>query len=129
MQDHEFNDGHVGFRKWNPLFDFKAWPARADKRPGLSNGKQQCNQAHLLTNFTVLRKSKSLVRMCEHNLNLLLWFSLKEYHLWCAKQFLSPSHYKSNTLAVTLKTVEMLLLSTTCGKPNHESDKQQCRGI
>jgi hypothetical protein len=91
MQDHEFNDGHVGFRKWNPLFDFKAWAARADKRPGLSNGKQQCNQAHLLTNFTVLRKSKSLVRMCEHDLNLLLWFSLKDYHLWCAKQFLSPS--------------------------------------
>lgn len=110
-----------------PPFHLEAWLARADKRPGLPDDKQQCNQA-LLTNFTVVRKSKSLVRACEHDLNFLLLFSLKDYHLQCAKQFL-PSQYPSNTLAVTWKTMEKLLLSTTCGKPNHESNKQLCCGI
>jgi hypothetical protein len=82
-----------------PPFHLEAWLARADKRPGLPDEKQQYNQA-LLTNFTVVRKSKSLVRTCEHDLNLLFLFSLKDYHLQCAKQFL-PSQYLSNTLAVT----------------------------
>jgi hypothetical protein len=91
-----------------PPFHLEAWLARTDKIPGLPDDKQPCNQA-LLTNITVVRKSKSLVRTCEHDLNLLFLF-LRKTTIYSVQS----SFYHPSIRATHLRSHEKLWKSSCC---------------